>query len=378
VFEATRSRSNGHACMNWRVITTEDSDAWHESLEKLPQKDAYFLPEYHRAYELNGDGRARAFVARDGDDLLFYPFLVRPIEKVGDRPVDGSWQDIETVYGYSGPISSSVNPYFLSKAWAAFASWCEQQQIVAEFIRFNPLAESHRYVEGWCEVVVDRETVALDLACSEEELWSGYPSVHRNMVRKAIRSGLVCEQTTSPEDVVAFKAMYQEAMDRIGADRYYYFSDAYFRQLLDGLGDGVRLFVVRSGDDIAAAALFLVHGDRIGYHLAGSAPVYRGAAPSNLLLHTVADWGRSLGHRWLHLGGGTTASPDDALFRFKASVSKLRLPFRVGKRVHNQEAYDALCTQWMRERGLAQRPPYFLLYRLQEPEPEWERSTTPS
>jgi hypothetical protein len=352
--------------MKWRLLTTQDCEEWGDTLRRFPTADAYFLPEYHRAYELNGDGRALAFVAQDGDDLLFYPFLLRPIEKVGDRPVSGSWQDISTVYGYSGPLSSSVSPYFLSSAWAAFATWCEQQQIVAEFIRFNSLAESHRYVGGWCEVAVDGETVALDLHCSEEELWSGYPSVQRNMVRKAIRSGLVCEQTASPEDVGAFRALYEETMDRIGASSYYYFTDAYFRQLFVGLGDGVKLFVVRGGGDIVAAALFLDHGERIHYHLAGSDTAHRDAAPGNLLLHTVAEWGRNLGYRWLHLGGGITASPDDPLLRFKASLSKLRLPFRVGKRVHNREVYDGLCSQWMRGRSMAARPSYFLLYRLDQ------------
>ena len=350
--------------MKWRVLSSQQPNEWHDILGLLPPADTYFLPEYHRAYELNGEGLARAFVAQEGDSVLFYPFLVRPIEMVGTEPVPELCYDIETVYGYSGPLCSATDPEFLVDAWKAFASWCQEERIVAEFIRFHPLIENHRTVDGSCNVTWDRDTVAVRLDCSEDDLWASYPQVQRNMVRKALSQGLTCEEVSPVNDLKVFKELYQSTMDRVEAQHRYYFCDSYFEHLINGLGDKVRLFAVCDGDHAVAAALFLRHGDQLHYHLAGNDVHYSAAAPSNLLLHTVARWGQQQGLRWLHLGGGRTADTNDGLFRFKASISQLRFPFYIGRRIHDNQTYEALCAQWMRQRSMTQRPSYFLLYRL--------------
>ena len=83
--------------MKCRVLNTKESTEWCEALKRFPQADVYFLPQYHRANELNGNGTAHAVIAEDGGQVLFYPFIVHPIEKVGAEPVRGPWFDIETV-----------------------------------------------------------------------------------------------------------------------------------------------------------------------------------------------------------------------------------------------------------------------------------------
>ena len=175
----------------------------------------------------------------------------------------------------------------------------------------------------------------------------------------------MCEEVPVARGLSAFRRLYDKTMERVQARGYYYFSDRYFDYLRDALSKKAKTFVVRETDRIVAAALFFTHEDRIHYHLAGSDAAYRRFAPNNLLLHTVALWGHQQGFHWLHLGGGRTPSSDDSLFRFKASVSRLRLPFYIGKRIQNQEVYDGLCAEWMRQKGLTKRPNYFLLYRLE-------------
>jgi len=124
--------------------------------------------------------------------------------------------------------------------------------------------------------------------------------------------------------------------------------------------------VVRDAEHVIAAGLFLCYKDLIHYHLAGSDDAYKKFAPNNFLLHTVALRGQKRGFRWLHLGGGRTSSSDDSLFCFKAGLSRIRLPFYIGKRVHNRAMYEELCTEWMRQKSLKECPSYFLLYRLDD------------
>jgi hypothetical protein len=350
--------------VNIRLLGTDQADDWRRMLELIPTVDIYFLPEYHRAHELNGDGSALAFVAQEQDSVLFYPFFKRPIPQSECSNPNSSLYDIETVYGYSGPLCKSHDAGFLPRAWAAFADWCRDQQIIAEFIRFHPLLQNHRNVDDTCQVKLQRETVAVRLNCSESDLWNGYPAVQRNMVRKAVNNDLVCEEAATDETLGAFKNIYRQTMDRIEAGRYYHFSEIYFEHLCESLGEKVKLFVVRDDNQIVAAALFLQHGDTIHYHLSGADERYREASPTNLLLHTVAQWGQRHSLRWLHLGGGRTSDPNDGLLRFKSSISKLRTPFYVGNRVHDDAAYTRLCSEWMQKRDISTPPEYFLLYRL--------------
>jgi hypothetical protein len=351
--------------VKYRVLDTADSESWCCLLNRLPEGDIYFLPEYHRAYELNGDGTPHAYVAEENDGLLFYPFMVRPIERIGSEPLGERWYDIETVYGYSGPLCTTTDPSFLARAWEPFSTWCEEKRIVAEFIRFNPLVGNQRYVNSACSVAADRETVSLRLDCSEEELWNGYPSIQRNMVRKALKRGLICVEKPIVEGLSAFRLLYDETMRRVEASHYYLFSDAYFSHLCTALRDKVKLFAVLDGGRTAAAALFFLHNDRIHYHLAGSDARYSMYGPNNALIHGVALWGLRNGLRYFHLGGGRTPSPSDSLFRFKASISRLRFPFYIGKRIHDREVYDRLCAVWMQQAKVVTRPNYFLLYRLE-------------
>jgi hypothetical protein len=353
--------------MNSRLLTPQEPDSWKEVLGHFADADVYDLPEYHRAHELHGDGSAYAFVATEGRDTLFHPFLARRIVAPGLGEEGGErLHDLETVYGYAGPLATTREPAFLSQAWEAFSRWCRELRVVAEFIRFNPLSQNQQFVDASCQLVRDRQTVLLDLEGTEEALWGRYPSVQRNMVRKAIKRGLICDEGTVEGGLGEFQRLYRQTMVRVGAKAYYDFQDAYYRALAQGLGPRLRLFRVREKERVVASALFLVFGDRLHYHLAGSDAEYREAAPNNLLLHTVALWGQRQGLRRFHLGGGLSSDPNDPLLRFKTSLSMGRLDYCTGRRIHDAHAYEALCSAWMRRTGAAERPGYFLLYRLGE------------
>jgi Acetyltransferase (GNAT) domain len=350
--------------MNVSLLETRQSGDWLSALERLPDADVYHLPRYYRAAEANGEGQALAFVAEADGELFFHAFLRRAIEQVGAERVAERWSDLETAYGYSGPLATCEHTGFLARAWDAFDAWCRDEGVVAEFIRFSPLLDNERFAPAAADVVADRETVAVRLDVGEDELWHSYLPVQRNMVRKAQARGLRAELVSLAEGLAGFRRLYEKTMARVGADAYYALSDGYYGALV-GLGDGVRIVRVLDGHELAAAALFLQHGKRLHYHLSGSYERYRSAAPTNLLLHAAASWGREQGFEVLHLGGGRTPAPDDPLLRFKAGLSRVRLTFQTGRRVHDRRAYDHLCSLWLDQARPRARPGYFLLYRLE-------------
>jgi len=339
---------------------------WNDAAREAGITDPYYRAEYHQAHEANGDGSARVFVFAEGDDVMFHPFMLKPIGVSVPLP-PGEWRDLESVYGYTGPVATTANKEFLGRAWAAFGEWCEAQHVAAEFLRLNPLVASERYLDAAYALREDRHTVVVNLPATPEQLWAAYPSVQRNMVRKAEGRGLRWEERTAATSMPIMQEIYANTMARVGADESYFFSPEYFAAL--SRFDAVKLFTVVDGDSVAACGLFLSGPDVLHYHLSGSDARYRDSAATNLLLHGAALWAQERGAKQFHLGGGRTAAADDSLLKFKASVSRDRCAFRLATIVRNSDVYDTLCAGWMRERDISERPPYFLLYRLRQPGP---------
>ncbi len=345
--------------MKTSLLTTGDKEIWNGYLARLPGADVYHTAEYHRAHEANGDGIGMAWVAEHYEALFLYPYMVRTI---GNTDLC----DVETVYGYSGPLTDCKDAAWLAKTAECFEQTCKQSKVVAEFIRFNPLTENHRLITITMNggLTHDRDTVVLDLSGTEADILARAEKRHRGMLRKARGRGLRFVHLSLGRDIPEFMRLYGQTMQRNGAGEYYSFSAGYFEALHCELLGAVQLFGVQ--DDMGrtvAAALFLLHGDRMHYHLSGSDPDYPGYGDNNLLLHEAALWGQRRGYRWLHLGGGRTNATDDTLLRFKAGISRERRPFYIGRRIHTQEAYDRLCADWRVRHPGEDGGGHFLLWR---------------
>jgi len=111
----------------------------------------------------------------------------------------------------------------------------------------------------------------------------------------------------------------------------------------------------------AASALFLRHGEYLDYFLAASSPKFLPLYPNDFMIYEVACWARRQGLKWFHLGGGSKS-----LAFFKEGFSKDRIPYFLGKKVHDPEVYDALVRQRLLELKNAGEVDtnYFPAYRL--------------
>lgn len=86
------------------MIITADNPKWDEYIQKLPldNQDIYFTSQYYLLEEKEGHGLPQLFVFTDDtDNLGIYPFLKRPINS---HQINGHYYDIETAYGYGGPL----------------------------------------------------------------------------------------------------------------------------------------------------------------------------------------------------------------------------------------------------------------------------------
>lgn len=252
----------------------------------------------------------------------------------------GKYFDLETPYGYGGPltdnehISDNSQKLFLSE----LTEYCINVGIISQFVRFHPLLANHNLVPAAIETRYMRDTIFMDTS-SPELIMSNMDSKNRNMVRKAQKNGVQIAKT-SINDYLDFLSMYEETMARDNADEYYTFHKDYFNQQKALENNAIIFYASIEGKPIAGSIIYF--NDRFAhYHLSGSRSEYRQYAPSNLLLYEVACWASEKGIKQFHLGGGM--APDDSLFGFKKQFNKNgRLPFVVGRTIFNHEQYNKL------------------------------------
>lgn len=352
------------------AVDAEKRD-WLTALEQLPadRRDVYFQPEYVQAYVDSADVEACCAVYKSGVAILVYPFLKSRITLDESSPNGHGLQDIQSAYGYGGPVVNVAgeDTQFLQQAWARFSEWCAEERIVTEFVRFHPLLDNVRWASHSMKTFNDRTTIPIMLESYASALQNtSYYRGHRQMLNKAGRMGFSFHVMPASSELSWFVPLYQETQDFLQAGSDTRFGMEYFKTLADGLGAQSWLGVVKQADEITAAALVLEGPTYLHSHLMGYRRDIQTAGMTNILYHGIAVEGSIRGKAILHMGGGLSASEQDSLFRFKESLSPSRANFWLGTLCHNQSEYEELGQKWESKNG--PRPKnYFQFYRLPTP-----------
>ena len=331
-------------------------DAWRAELKAFgpAAEDGYFQPDYHHLHEANGDGRASAWLVRDGSRRLLVIGLQVPISVTNAK--DG-W-DLQSCNGYGGPLATDdADPDFLNAAWAAWSRAAAEEDCVAGFFRLHPLLNNRRWLPGFAALRDDRSTVFVPLADGLGVAWGTADVRHRNPVSRARRDGLSVRWNEA-EDWREFAALYGRAMDRAAAAQALRFSSAYFAAL--PALPGAALATARIENRLVAGAVFLFGSVWAHYHLAAR----ESDAPStvaNLLIQAGLETAVNRGLSGMHLGGGRAPAADDSLLRFKRHVGGELRTFQVGLVVTNPGRYADLNAAWTQQAGA--RPTWLLGYR---------------
>ena len=332
-----------------RLIPASERVGWREALAPLGEFDATYLPEYHMAYALRiQDSSPLLWHFEQGGEHFVYPFLLTPVVLEGRAT---PYFDITGIYGYTGPIATTTDSAFLRAAWAAFDAYTARQKIIAEFVRFSPFHRNEGFAHPQATVIANRTLATSQLPTTAEELFQSLGSKTRNMLRKAERDGLAARELLLPEHLPAFRALYDETMQRNQAPAFFRYDDAYWQQLLNLGPQGLRLFGTFAGDKLVAASMAVAHGRSGLYHLGASLTEYARLGAGNLSLFAMSRGLAKVGVEFLNMTGGRTAAADDPLLLFKRSNANSTTTFHIGKRVVDPLAYNAVATQWREQLG---------------------------
>lgn len=347
------------------TYTTNQSEQWDKTVKTFLKYDVYYLSGYVKAFELNGDGKAvlMYFVSEDHATRAINVVIVRSIHDYGplsEAVKEGELFDLVTPYGYGGWLVEGDRWEELSDA---YETWCCNNHIVSEFVRFHPMLENQVQVKEMYEVVGLGETVAIELK-SADVIWNNFTSKNRNVIRKAIKNGIKIYNGRCPEMFEKFRLMYDRTMDKDHADAYYYFKPEFYRSILDDLRWNVQVFYAELPDgEVIASSIMIGANGYLNYHLSGSKQEYGSLAATNLLLYEAALWGCENGYKTLYLGGGV-GSREDGLFKFKRAFYKGELHrFYVGRKIFDEETYEKLVEARKAKGACGETVSYFPAYR---------------
>ena len=326
--------------MRIKIIDVADP-LWLETLIKL-RHDIYHLPEYSLLEANRIQAVPEAIIISDHDKIFFIPYLLRSCDIDINRELTiGQIFDIISPYGYSGILLSETamqSVDFLNLAMQQLKEVLKSRKICSAFFRLHPILNQELNEIFTSEIFqINSNTVSINLKLSEAEIWQQTKPEHRNKINRCKRRGFQAKIVNFKDNLDNFIAIYEETMDRVGASKYYYFDDNYFRQLslLEKL---IHLCIVEQDNQIACVGLFTECSGIVQYHLGGTKSDFLKEAPSKLMFDHVRFWAKEHGNEVLHLGGGV-GSVQDNLYRFKAGFSQQRHPFLTMRLITDEDNY---------------------------------------
>lgn len=319
------------------VISINQADKWDEIVLSYENNDIYYSREYAHSLQVHGDGEPLLVSYNDSHSRFCYVVMMSDISDIPvfrGRLEQGILYDWETPYGYGGPLSDgALSSESQQRFLTELREYCKEAGVVSQFVRFHPLLGNYDLLPEVIEARYLRDTVYIDTSC-EDCIMGNMDAKNRNMVRKAIKSGVTIDVRPVTE-YKSFAELYKQTMERDRADEYYLFDDSYFDSLAL-LEDNARIFYALLEGQPISSSIILFNKKTMHYHLSGSDYEYRSLAAGNFLLYEAAKWGYRRGIRAFHLGGGM--EDGDSLFNFKKKFNKKgRLPFYIGRTITDPE-----------------------------------------
>lgn len=316
-------------------------------------QDIYYNPKYISLY-IQPDSSLFEFSYKEDDQFFIQRSIKKPITQIGNVKVKKQFFDLETAYGYGGIYTNSHSKSFLENAIIAYEKKCKEENVIAEFFRFHPFNFFPQEHNEYFDLnIYDRDIVIVDLS---QDILASYRSKVRNIVNKSINSTKFKES----KNIDKFIEIYISTMKKNNAENFYYFDKEYFQKLL--LIENVKLYELTSDNKTIAMGFFIFSENLVHYHLSANTPLSYKLNGNYALLHNIFLQAQKEGKKYCILGGGTTNSQDDSLFKFKKKFSSLTKPFYISGKIYDKKVYNEYVKLW--EQQSKKEIKYFLKYRL--------------
>lgn len=309
--------------------------------------DIYFDSNYGKLYEAVENGIYETFEYEDENGKVCHQFIKRRIPEniLGSSE---AFYDLVTPYGYGGPfiMYAKDRRALINSFEEKFTEYCEQQNIVTEFVRFHPIINNAIDFKDVYSVTWDRYTLGTNLKDYEEPVQQEFSKSCRKTIRQSLKKGVEYRIIENPTDLSAFKKIYYATMDRNDASQYYYFDDEYFDKMQKWYHNHLLVIEAVYDGKVIASGLYFLFNKVMHVHLSGTLQEYLHLSPAYILRYALACWGKENGYEYIHHGGGRSNKEEDALYKFKKQfATNTRFDFYLGRKVWMPQKYMEICQQ---------------------------------
>ncbi|MBF0406670.1 MAG: GNAT family N-acetyltransferase [Candidatus Riflebacteria bacterium] len=301
--------------------------------------DIFWESDYVSAWVMDSESCTEPilFLFRESDKVWINCFIKRRIP-------ESDFFDIESAYGFGGPLSNSQDIIFLQNACQEFEKWAISENIICEFIRFHPLIKNETFYP--CNKMLiefNRETVFADLTKGSDELHMEMRPEFVRGVKRAFKSGLSFREAFFSAEIDSFINLYTNTMKKADATDFYFFQKSFFIKM-NSNKLRPRLFGAYLSN-VPIAMIFLIETPSSGttyYFLGGSDQNHLHLRPNNFLFYHCIMTLTAEKRRIFFLGGGSNTAPENNLLRFKKAIASGRAPYKTGKKIFQNEKYQQL------------------------------------
>jgi hypothetical protein len=330
---------------------------WNIYLYSFPEvyHDINYSSQYHQVMEAKGDGKPELFIAEENGKLYFHPYMIKQIKNIGKTVITEEIYDIQSVFGYTGPIVNTNDSNFINIATRLFENVSRERKIIVEFIRFNPLLRNHLSINSApnLEVILLKEYVYVNLMIPEDQIFRKYHSKLRENLHSAGRDhswdlviskekDFYCQVVSLIEDHLRF----------LRVDKYYHGTTEYYDRLYQMVLANGQVFgaIEKESGELLSGEIFVFDKGTVYYlHTAYKSRDPRTSSIHKLLIHKAFIYFQSKGFCNVCFGGGVSNSPEDSLIKYKKKFSGYTENFYIGKRILNTELYDKVNGIWEKE-----------------------------
>lgn len=318
------------------ITAIVDRKSWDRILSNIQNYDCHHTFEYHDISKLPGEV-AMLLVYQTELNTIALPVIKRSI-------VGTDFFDYTSAYGYVGPIfTTTVKKKDFFEFQKALHEFFIQDKVVSVFSRLNPFIEGQtNAISNLGSIEILGKVIYINLNKELKKQRSGYSKITKRYINKAQKSCTI-KRSQSSEDIMVFRDLYYENMNRVNAKAFYYFSKEYFNNILKtkDFETEVIYAVLEDTGEIISGAIMMKKNRVIHYHLSGTLTEYMYLNPLRLILDEARIQGTKEAYDFLNLGGGL-GGVEDSLFRYKSTFSKEVKEFKIWKYIVNPKVYESL------------------------------------
>lgn len=339
------------------ILLDENIDLYRSLYNEAAFKTIYHHPDYLLAEEMAETYHTYLYLYEQGGEFVALPSIKRRINDIDVFVDEGEeYFDLMTPHEYSGVLASRYDLDLFRKFYIELKRYCISNNIIFQFIRFNPYSDEHKAAENFDIKLVDAQNW---VDCSGDVL-QHFQKRKARYVKSAMKSGMKCEEMEkSQNNIDIFYQYYKKAMNRLQAKHFLYFNDKYFFNLYKC--EFTKLFFVIDSqtEQILTGIIVLCdeYHKKLYHHLS-----FRNDQAGNIhsmeyMIFATSQWAKKYGYTSMHLGGGS-----DSLHRFKDECTDKRVDFYCGSIVYCPELYqllsDKYCEKYVEERNSSYLPIY--------------------